>query len=272
MKKILVVIMSFIMVYCFSLTAFAGEKVNIFVDGTKLENGGILIDGRTLVPVRDISEALGANVTWENTQKQVEISKPMYSFGSATGNPRIELRTISMKIGEKKVKVNGIEFLELDVPAQIIDNKTMVPVRIISEIFETKVEWDAVSQTVKIAKPLNNSFSDAKIKQDIIKQSEQDVINEIASSKPLTEVKFEWLSEEQLSSKGIDYVIYPKNMNRPDELVKVGLTTSKTLYKFTDGANDIKFKIVDGMHYFYQDDLLELGILSEPIKEVVIIE
>lgn len=90
-------------------------------------------DGRVLVPVNAIFSALGAEVTWDQATKKITAVK-----GSTT---------IIMTIGSKTATING-QALTLDVPAQIIGNRTLVPVRFISEGLGLDVLWNAAAQTV----------------------------------------------------------------------------------------------------------------------------
>jgi len=56
---------------------------------------------------------------------------------------------VSADVPEITVLLNG-EAIEFDVPPQIIDNRTMVPLRAISEALDAKVEWDEQTQTITI--------------------------------------------------------------------------------------------------------------------------
>lgn len=94
-----------------------------------------IIDGRTLVPLRVIFEALNAQVAWDNNTKTVTGSK---------GNT-----TVVLKINSKTAQVNGKNTL-LDVPATIVDGRTMVPARFIAESLGKKVGWAENLRTVLI--------------------------------------------------------------------------------------------------------------------------
>ncbi len=89
-----------------------------------------IIDGRTLVPIRAINDALKGVIDWDKKTQQVTINK---------GNMNIIL-----KIGERTALVNKKE-VKLDVPAQILSNRTFVPLRFVSQYFGHKVEWDGHS-------------------------------------------------------------------------------------------------------------------------------
>ena len=96
-----------------------------------------LIDNRTMVPLRAIFEALGASVEWDGETKTVTSVK--------------DDTTVKLTVGENKLTVNGTE-KALDVPGQIVENRTLVPVRAISEAFGCEVGWDAETRTVSITK------------------------------------------------------------------------------------------------------------------------
>jgi len=108
-----------------------GQKVN-FPDQKPYIND----DDRTLVPVRFVSEALGANVEWHGSQRLVKI-KHMN-------------KVIDLVIGEKRAKVNN-EYKHFDTKAMISSkDRTMVPLRFVSETLGAKVEWDGSTRTVTI--------------------------------------------------------------------------------------------------------------------------
>jgi carbon monoxide dehydrogenase subunit G len=92
-------------------------------------------NNRMLVPVRAIFEALNGKIEWNAKTKTVLGQK---------GDVVVELQ-----IGNVKAKVNG-EVVTLDAPARIINNRTLVPVRFISESLGAKVNWDAKTKTAEI--------------------------------------------------------------------------------------------------------------------------
>ena len=114
-----------------------GKKITIVVDGTELVSDvmPVILNGRTLVPLRALFEYTGADVDWNDEEKSVKI----ISNGTE----------ILLKINDVKTLVNGNEVL-LDVPAKIIDSRTMVPLRFISEQLNMKVGWDPEKYVVSI--------------------------------------------------------------------------------------------------------------------------
>lgn len=105
-----------------------GEKVRFDVLPTSQ-------NGRTLVPLRAIFEALGAEIEWDGETQTITATKDDLA--------------VSLKIGSNSMTVND-QVKELEVPAQSIDGRTLVPVRAISEAFGCDVQWDGAKNAVVI--------------------------------------------------------------------------------------------------------------------------
>lgn len=120
-----------------SEAAASGSVITVRVNGKNIafDQPPVIEDGRTLVPLRAIFEALGAEVAWDGATQTVSASKKSIN--------------ISLQIGSNVMLVNGAE-KALDVPAKIVGGRTLVPVRAISEAFECAVSWDGKTKTVTI--------------------------------------------------------------------------------------------------------------------------
>ena len=118
-------------------TAFAAEPIKVYIDNTRLDMEVMpqIRDGRTLVPMRAIFEALGAEVKWDNDSRE------------ASG--KLGDTVVTLKIDSKTAYVNG-QPKELDVPATIVSGRTLVPARFIAESLGAEVGWDNESRTVLI--------------------------------------------------------------------------------------------------------------------------
>lgn len=90
---------------------------------------------RTMLPIRFIAQALGAEVAWDDALNKVTITK--------------EDGTIELYIGSPVAVVNG-ENIELDAPAFIENSRTYLPLRFVAEHLGAKVLWDAETQQVTI--------------------------------------------------------------------------------------------------------------------------
>ncbi len=124
------------------------EEIVLKINGEVTETKAmppIILDGRTLVPAREVFEKLGATVNWDDEFKMVKI---------ALNDTEVRI-TINSQYAYV-LKNNNFELIkthELDVPAKIINDKTMIPVRFVSEALNYKVEWDDPTRTVNIVVP-----------------------------------------------------------------------------------------------------------------------
>ena len=112
-------------------------SIEVLLDGAPIEFDvpPQVIDSRTLVPLRAIFEALGAEVHW-NPETQV-----------VTGT--CANTTVVLPIGSTSPTVNG-EVVPIDVPATIINQRTLVPLRFVAESFGVQVDWNAETRTITI--------------------------------------------------------------------------------------------------------------------------
>ena len=113
------------------------NDIKVLVNGTAVsfDQPPIIQNGRTLVPLRAIFEALGATVDYEpSTQTLTAVRENV---------------TVIMQIGNSVFTVNG-EQKTLDVAPQIIGGRTLVPARAIAESFGADVAWDQSTQTMTI--------------------------------------------------------------------------------------------------------------------------
>lgn len=119
--------------------SYASNDIKVLLDGKELvfDVPPQIIEGRTLLPLRAIFEALGLEVGWDNETRTIT--------GISEG------KEIILKLDSKEAKVNGIN-KTLDVPAKAINGRTLVPVRFIAESLEMNVVWNQESKTVKISK------------------------------------------------------------------------------------------------------------------------
>ncbi len=113
------------------------NEIGATVDGVQVvfDQAPVIQDGRTLVPMRAIFEAMGANVEWDGDTRTVTGTK-----GDTV---------VKMTIDNSVISVNGNN-VTLDVAPTIINGRTMVPARAVAEAFNAKVEWDNATRTVII--------------------------------------------------------------------------------------------------------------------------
>lgn len=115
--------------------AFAA--VSVTLDGAPLtfEAAPIIENGRVMAPMRGILQPLGYTVQWDETTQTVSAEKSGVS--------------ISLTLGQNSAMVNG-ERVSLDAPAQILKERTFVPLRFLAEYGGADVFWDGGTETVSI--------------------------------------------------------------------------------------------------------------------------
>lgn len=114
------------------------DRISVYVNDIEVvfDQQPIIVNDRTLVPVRAIFEAMGAVVGWEEETGTVASEK--------------DGTVIKISIGADSMTKNG-ETVGLDVPAQIVGDRTLVPLRAISEAFGASVSWNGANRSVDIS-------------------------------------------------------------------------------------------------------------------------
>lgn len=110
---------------------------SIIIDGSNLKTDvpPYIYSSTTMVPLRVISEYLGANVEWDAESRSIHIEKG--------------LKYIDLTIGENIAHTNE-GTIAMGISPKLVDGRTMVPLRFISEALECAVDWDADTKTVTI--------------------------------------------------------------------------------------------------------------------------
>lgn len=122
---------------------YSAEEVKIVVKGEKitgLDVPPLIIGERTMVPARAVFEKLGCEIAWNEDAQEVYVMH---------GNDIITLK-IDSKTGSK----NGTDFT-MDTPAKIVNDRTLIPIRAVSEAIDYNVGWDDKTRTVTIDEKKN---------------------------------------------------------------------------------------------------------------------
>lgn len=118
--------------------AYHAKEITMMVDGevfTDPNMPAVSIDGRTMLPMRGISEELGCEVTWNEAARQV------YAVS--------DTHTVVFQIDNTTGYKNG-EAFTMDVAPMIINDRTMLPVRALADALDLEVTWDDPTRTVYI--------------------------------------------------------------------------------------------------------------------------
>lgn len=114
------------------------ERLRIGGTNLKFDIPPVIKYGRTLVPVRAISRGLGAQVAWDAQTMTVTITR-----GDTV---------VTLALGSREMLVNGQPVI-MDVPAQLISNRTFVPIRFIAAALGERVNYDPETGDIDIGEP-----------------------------------------------------------------------------------------------------------------------
>lgn len=150
MKKIKRITAVLLALLCFVPTAFAAnpKPVTIYVNNVLVAEKGMIQNGRTLVPLRAVTEAMGADVEWIPETREIQIWRTIPICTDAGGG---HLPIVGQTHYEVLFKIGSFQVLytnpvvtdatdSIDVAAQIYNGKTMVPLRAACEYLGGTVE------------------------------------------------------------------------------------------------------------------------------------
>ncbi len=149
---ILPTLLALVVLACLAFSSMASASsgdIALVIDGKTISSDAVprIVSGRTLVPIRVISESLGWDVEWLAHKRQVLI----------LGGEREADDFVLLTVGDPKALVNGEERAidpENPVAPMIVPpGRVMVPVRFVAEAFGSDVDWDGVERTVLITSP-----------------------------------------------------------------------------------------------------------------------
>ena len=136
MKKSLFII---VLIFALLLSAFevqAGFGIKLYINNreVKCDVAPMIVNDRTLVPARVVFENLKAEVDWDATSRRVFIT---------SGD-----KSIVFKIGSTQAVINDNP-VAMDCAPLIVDDRTMVPIRFVSENLGYTVNWDGTAKKVR---------------------------------------------------------------------------------------------------------------------------
>ncbi|HEY4432144.1 MAG TPA: copper amine oxidase N-terminal domain-containing protein [Paenibacillus sp.] len=145
MKKlwISVLVVLVVLPMMFQSSVKAATPISIIIDGVRLstDQAPVMVNGRTMVPLRAIFEAFNATIKWNQKAQTVTATK--------------DDTTIMLKIGSKTATINN-KSVTLDVPGLNLKGRTMVPTRFVSEALGHEVGWNPKTQVVTITTSASN--------------------------------------------------------------------------------------------------------------------
>ena len=140
MKKRFVFILLILLFTASLLPVWASSnEIRVLIDGQEVNfpaQTPVIVDGRTLVPVRGVFEALGFDVDWNPDTRTAYLTNAGFN--------------VAISIGSSVFTTNDTDHA-LDVPAEIIGGSTMLPLRAVLESVGYELEWNEAARTITIA-------------------------------------------------------------------------------------------------------------------------
>ncbi len=143
MKRILLLLLAFTL--AFSFFTFAEGEISITVNSKPLtmDVPPEIMNGRTMVPMRAVFEALGADVNWIGEEQMII---------ATSGNKIIVLKIGASILNYCDVSTQENKNITLDVAPLIKDGRTLIPLRAVSEALGANVDWNGETRAITITK------------------------------------------------------------------------------------------------------------------------
>ncbi len=156
MKRLLSILLSFVMLlsaFAFTSTAYAVEYVTVYLNGTAIDFSSAdarpqIINDRTYVPVRATCDALGIEIDWNSKTETMTLTR--------------DGTTIAHTMRSSIVYVNG-SAVTFDTPSINLNNRILMPIRMIAESIGATVTWDDPTRSVNITTTGSSSASAAVV-------------------------------------------------------------------------------------------------------------
>ncbi len=148
MKKLITILLTISIMFSFAIPVLAEEEIKVTVNNNQINftEKPVLENDRILVPIRAIAEDLMFDVGWEPSTQKITLENFNTILTLYVGQDTItkELIYASSSYKDKNTVI------KIDVPAKVIDSRTYIPLRAISELFGAEVDWNQSTSTANL--------------------------------------------------------------------------------------------------------------------------
>lgn len=132
-----------------SVNNSGNNKISIYVNGSQMfpDSDPVIINDRTLVPIRVVAEALDYKVDWDGINQIVDIRNDDMSLRMMIGST-----SLAKYLYDYNGNISGTDVVNADVAPQIINERTYLPLRAVGESLGATVDWDGNTRSVYITK------------------------------------------------------------------------------------------------------------------------
>ena len=200
--------------------AYNAQEVYIYINGEKVNNDAlpmppVIMGGNTLVPAREVFEKLGASVAWKSDKYEVDVS-----YGNTF---------VVMYIGNTQAMAGG-EQKTMNVAPQLKNDKTMIPLRFVSEAVGIDVEWEDETRSIKVNEKKEEKKEEVKepVIEDTKSENNESIKKEetkeekktVNKSTPVT--KIDKMVFDETSISGIELPKYTNSVFKINADDKIG--------------------------------------------------
>ncbi|SHK43999.1 N-acetylmuramoyl-L-alanine amidase family protein [Desulforamulus aeronauticus] len=223
--------------FSFPVAGLAKEPALVINDKVvKTDVSPQIIDGRMMIPLRVVSESLGAKVNWLNQEKTVTIEANQ--------------KTLKLKVNTKIAYVND-QSLTIDAPPKLIQNRTFVPLRFIGENLDSDVIWDQEKYQAIIKareEKIDNSYlptpNEENTNSEEPSSEEPNPENQVQNPRVLTKAEYQENEDQTIINLWVESGQHKvTELTNPDRLVIDLSDTSKGV----DGEATVNTKHVSTM-------------------------
>ena len=142
-----IIVLTAILTFILGFNVLAQDNIRIQVNGEEITFNGqqpLIQDGRVLVPVRGVFDALGYDIGWDGSEQMVTLTAQDGTVVSLwIGHHQLSFRS--------EVRIPRVNLITMDVPAQIINGSTMIPLRAVADAIGADVQWDGTQNMAIIS-------------------------------------------------------------------------------------------------------------------------
>ena len=225
--------------FCLLSAPAWAQGISVELDGRQLsfDQPPAMMGGRLLVPLRGIFEALKADVVYDGATRSIQATK-----GS---------RVVQLQLGSRTAVIDG-RTLFLDVPADTIGGRTMVPLRFVSEALGADVKWEGATKTVRLSSTGGQETADPGNNNTDNNPSE-------SAAGPKIDTVFHNGTTVLQPGKTLDVIVYGEpGGNATFEIL--GVTSQIALPEVSSGKYQTRWVIPNGM-------VVEKGVLLAHLKK-----
>ncbi|MGI6318212.1 MAG: hypothetical protein GX263_06795 [Firmicutes bacterium] len=182
------------------------DKKQIRICGKELKSDlpPVIKEGRTLIPVRAVIMGLGAEIAWDKEKGLVTVTK---------GNI-----TVEFYIDDVVFYINGKKH-ELDIPAQLINNRTFVPLRYLAEALGKRVKYDDDNDVITIGDDVLKKFEVGGMDVLELDGIEVDAYDDDGAVLKVSKFEdFEGIEIETQDKENISFSVYLNGFDDDDEI------------------------------------------------------